>query len=333
MIGTGTIANTISNFGTGSSLTVASGASWVASGSWTIASVTNSGTLQPGVSGTPLNLTGNFTQGSAGVFKTVLTSTGGASFLNITGTASLAGSVLIVPPTSIASTPLKYTIVTASAGVSGTFASVSGGTALLTPALSYDSKDAFVTLTQQNVATTPAASTTPASTTTPAAAATTTTTTVIPAVGTAQTPNEFAFATAFDTGRGLYPGPFAPALAALDTIATRPQLNSALDALTGENNADLSSLAILQGFSLINLFQQHSYDTRNVATGDDPWASGFAQAGQLSANGNAHQLTEGQEGGAVGADYHDTAGPEAWRAGRPGPWPFQHRRRHRTGQL
>ena len=150
LTGTGTMANTIANFGAGSKLTVAPSASWTASGSWTIASVSNAGTLQSGEAGTPLKLSGNFAQTSTGVFQAVLTAAGGNSELEVAGTATVAGTVLIVPPATLAAAT-KYTILNATGGVTGTFASVSGGTALLPATLSYDADDVFVTLTQQPV--------------------------------------------------------------------------------------------------------------------------------------------------------------------------------------
>ena len=272
--GSGALASTITNMGTLSSLTVNSGASWVASGSWAIPTVTNSGTLQPGIASTPLNVTGNFTQGSTGVLKTFLTSTGGASLLNITGNATLAGSVLVVAPASISSDPTKYTIVPASGTLSGTFASVSGGTALLLPTLSYDANHAYVTLTQQALG---------------IAAAT-------------QSSNENDFAKAFDAAYAANPALFAGVLNALDHVPTQAELNNLLNQLTGENSSVIPDMVLDQILSFIDQFQQHSASTLAGAP-DDPWITGFFQSGTFNGNGNAHDVHQGTSGMTLGADH------------------------------
>jgi hypothetical protein len=86
LTGTGTLASDIVGFGPGSALSLAQGAEWVASGNWTVASVVNGGTLQPGLVGAPLNLTGRFAQLSTGTLRVVVTPSGVSQF-NVTGPA------------------------------------------------------------------------------------------------------------------------------------------------------------------------------------------------------------------------------------------------------
>jgi hypothetical protein len=120
--GSNQMGNTIFNFGAGSALEVASGANWIASGDWTIAEVTNDGTFQPGVLGTPLMLTGNFTQGAAGTMQVIVTPTVSSQFL-ITGNATLAGSLKYVFAPGIY-TAHVYDFLTATGTVTGDYASV-----------------------------------------------------------------------------------------------------------------------------------------------------------------------------------------------------------------
>ena len=295
LTGTGSMSNTISNFGTGSALSVASGASWTASGAWTVATVTNSGTLQPGTAGSPLKLTGKFVQASTGVLNVALKSDGTGSQLQVTGAATLAGTVAVTPSGTFASGATKFAVVTASGGVTGTFASVSGGTALLTASLSYDANDAFVTMTQQNVATT----TTPPATTT-------TTTPAAPVQANinsfTETQNEFAVASAFDIGRAANASAFQPALTALDT-QNAAGVTGSLDKLSGENNAGLATAGLIAGRQFLNVVQTHNLQT----AGADPewgiWASGFAQNGSLAGNANTHRLSQTVSGAAGGVDY------------------------------
>jgi hypothetical protein len=120
--GSNQIGNNIVNFGTGSGLEIASGASWVATGNWTVANVTNNGIFQPGVLGTPLMLTGDFTQAPAGTMQVIVTPTMSSQFI-ITGNATLAGGIKYVfaPGTYAAHV---YDFLTATGTVTGNYTSV-----------------------------------------------------------------------------------------------------------------------------------------------------------------------------------------------------------------
>jgi len=124
--GVGTINNTITDFAPGSALNVAPGANWTAYGNWQIATVANDGIFQPGILGTPLNLTGNFVQNADGTLR-VLVSPSDSPFVttrfNITGTATLAGGLkyYFAPGTYSAGT---ISFLTAAGGITGGFSSV-----------------------------------------------------------------------------------------------------------------------------------------------------------------------------------------------------------------
>jgi hypothetical protein len=126
--GSGVLSSDIVGFGAASALEVASGASWVASGSWTIAQVVNAGTLQAGVIGTPLTLTGDYTNDAAATMQ-VLVTPNASTALHVTGTAALAGRlVYVLAPGSYM--PGTVNFLTASGGVSGAFASVTAAQSL-----------------------------------------------------------------------------------------------------------------------------------------------------------------------------------------------------------
>ncbi len=99
------------------------GADWTGSGSWTVATVTNDGTFQPGVVGTPLTLTGNYVQSQGGTLRVVVTPAQTSQLL-INGTANLAGKIVynLAPGTYAAHT---YVVLSASNGIVGTFSSAS----------------------------------------------------------------------------------------------------------------------------------------------------------------------------------------------------------------
>ncbi len=122
LVGSGGIGTPIQNFGAGSALTVDPGANWTATGNWMVATVTNQGTFQPGIIGTPLDLTGNFVQTSGGSLRVVVTPTQSSQFA-ITGTAQLNGNLTYVfAPGRY--TPQQYNYLTATGGVTGTYSSV-----------------------------------------------------------------------------------------------------------------------------------------------------------------------------------------------------------------
>ena len=78
----------------------------------------------------------------------------GADLIHVGGTATLSAQA-VVDIASVGARPTvgsPYTILTAAGGVDGTFGSVTDDLLFLTPSLSYDSKDVFLTLTRNGVA-------------------------------------------------------------------------------------------------------------------------------------------------------------------------------------
>ena len=109
--------------------------------------VSNGGTLAPGNSIGTLTINGNFAQ-SGGVYQVEANAAGQADRINVTGTATIGGGatvqVIAAPGTYGAST--TYTILNAAGGVTGTYSGVTSNFAFLTPSLSYDANDVFLTL-------------------------------------------------------------------------------------------------------------------------------------------------------------------------------------------
>jgi outer membrane autotransporter protein len=146
LTGSGAMSNTIANFGASGALAIASGAAWLASGAWTIATVTNAGSLQPGAAGSSLHITGNYVQSSTGVLQVAVTPDGRSSQLQVTGPATLNGTVSVLAANGAYQPSTSFTVLTSSAGLTGQFTGVSSNFAFLTPTLSYDTDDAFLTL-------------------------------------------------------------------------------------------------------------------------------------------------------------------------------------------
>jgi len=312
LTGSGTLTNAVTHFGAGSGLGIASGASWIASGNWAIATVTNAGLFQAGTLTTPLQLTGNFTQLSGATLQVALGGNGNASTFAIDGSAALAGTLALVPTGSFTVAGTRYTILTASSGVSGVFGQVTFGNALLAPDLTYDPNDVVVTFGQLPVST---------ATSTPLGGG---------------TPNQSATAFALDKAVAANPAAFAATLTGLDQMSAA-QVRASLDRLSGENFASLPTIALMAGEQFVSQFQQQAILARlgdsasaagrdaaaaggrqqlaslNGAPVTNPWANlslpwgiwaaGYGQMGHLDGDGNTHGLSESVTGAAVGADY------------------------------
>ena len=104
-------------------------------------------TLTPGNSIGTLTVNGNFAQ-LGGVYQVEANAAGQSDRINVAGTATISNGanvqVLAQPGNYGRST--TYTILRANGGVSGTYSGVSSNFAFLTPSLSYDANDVFLTL-------------------------------------------------------------------------------------------------------------------------------------------------------------------------------------------
>jgi autotransporter-associated beta strand protein len=110
--------------------------------------VSNGSTLAPGNSIGTLTVNGNFAQ-MGGVYQVEANAQGQSDRINVGGTATISSGatvqVLAQPGNYGRST--TYTILRATGGVSGAYSGVSSNFAFLTPSLSYDPNDVFLTLT------------------------------------------------------------------------------------------------------------------------------------------------------------------------------------------
>ncbi|MDJ0387708.1 autotransporter domain-containing protein [Roseomonas sp. E05] len=111
---------------TGGDVGVAPGAGLAGTGT-VGGSLVNAGVVAPGMAGAPGTLTvgGNYVQTSSGTLQVALTPSA-ASTLTIAGTASLDGGLSIIPASGPYAPDSLYTLLTASGGVTGSFATLAG---------------------------------------------------------------------------------------------------------------------------------------------------------------------------------------------------------------
>jgi outer membrane autotransporter protein len=127
---------------------VAVGASGTLGGNGTIGgNVVNAGTLAPGNSIGLLTVNGSYTQMAGSTYQVEANAQGQADRVNVGAAAAIQGGtvqVLAQPGNYGRST--TYTILNATGGVAGTYSGVTSNFAFLTPSLSYDANDVFLTL-------------------------------------------------------------------------------------------------------------------------------------------------------------------------------------------
>jgi outer membrane autotransporter protein len=152
---TGTGSEDLTKFTGLNTLEVTQGASWgLTGGSRFAGGIVNNGTLAPG-SGTvgTLALEGDFTQAGGAALQIAATTDGGVSKLEITGRASLGGTVRVVGGAR-ASSPKDNppaSILSATGGLTGRFANVSANFAFLVPTLTYEANDVLLSFAVKNL--------------------------------------------------------------------------------------------------------------------------------------------------------------------------------------
>lgn len=281
-----------------SNVTVNSGASFGGTGTVT-GDVTNNGFVRPDI-GT-LNITGTYTQNADGTYQVEVTPSGQSDLIAITGNAVLnGGTVAVNADSGTYAKSMRYTILTATGGVTGTFAGVTSNLAFLTPSLSYDADDVFLTLLQSSSA----------------------------FASGARTGNQYAVGTMLDRANASASGDFATVLSALSKLDT-VQGPAALNAISGQpvanfgtaNTQTASAFMSAVGAQMSALHGGLGGGTHvamAAPTSDQAcdfvcdvsqpsrygaWISGVGGLGSALGDSNAGTFTYNFGGTAVGADY------------------------------
>jgi autotransporter-associated beta strand protein len=259
--------------------------------------VVNAGTLAPGNSIGTLNISGSFTQVAGSTYQVEANAQGQADRINVGGAAAIQGGtvqVLAQPGNYGPST--TYTIVRATGGVSGTYAGVTSNFAFLTPTLSYDANDVFLTLSLSQTAFTPSFL--------------------------ALTPNQRAVGVSLNQSVANVSGDFATVLGVIAGLNTT-QGPLALNTISGEPYADFGTMNINSSVLFMNALGQQMANARgasaagqrqalaqacDVAACDavgplSAWFSALGGLGSVLGDTNASTLTYNFGGAAAGIDY------------------------------
>ena len=204
--------------------------------------VTNNGTLAPGNSIGTLNVSGSFVQAAGSIYQVEVNAAGQGDRINVSGapgTATINGGTVqvLAQPGSYANST-TYTIVRATGGVSGTYAGVTSNFAFLTPSLSYDANDVFLTLALGQTAFTP--------------------------TFLALTPNQKAVGVALNQSFANASGDFATVIGALAGLNTT-QGPLALNTISGEPWADFGTMNTNNSAMFMNALGQQMAMARGAS--------------------------------------------------------------------
>ena len=131
---------------------VNSGGTLMGNGSIGGLNVVSGGIVAPGSSIGTLNVAGNVSFAPGSIYQVETNAAGQADKIIASGTTSLSGgTVQVLAENGNYSRQTRYTILTANGGVTGTFANVTSNLAFLTPTLSYDPNDVFLTLNRNDI--------------------------------------------------------------------------------------------------------------------------------------------------------------------------------------
>ena len=269
-------------------------------GSGTIGGLTmNAGIIAPGNSIGTLTVNGSFVQAAGTTYQVEVNAAGQGDRINVTGAPGTAtingGTVQVIAAAGSYGASTTYTILNATGGVAATYTSVTSNFAFLTPSLSYDPNNVFLTLSMgQNAF----------------------------SFG-GNTPNQKAVGAALDQSFPTASGDFATVLGVMAGLNTT-QGPMALDAISGQPYADFGTMNTNNAAMFMNALGQQMAMARGAsATGQrqalaqacdiaacdgassplSAWMSALGGLGSVLGDSNASTLTYNFGGAAAGLDY------------------------------
>jgi outer membrane autotransporter protein len=251
--------------------------------------LTSGSTVAPGNSIGTLHVAGNVTFGAGSIYQVEANSGGQADLIDATGHATInGGKVQVLAANGNYALQRTYTILTATGGVTGTFADVTSNLAFLDADLTYTPTAVDLVLTRNDVDFTTVA----------------------------LTPNQRAVAAR------IQPGGSHSALYSALLLQTPEGARVGFDALSGEIHASLRSSLIQDAGPLrravLGRLQQAPYEDAtdsSAALGDGGprngkgpgaltvWGSSFGDWDRVSGDGNAGGVLHNSSGFTMGADY------------------------------
>lgn len=104
------------------------------------------GTIAPGSSIGSMNINGNYTQDINGIYAVEIDGIGNSDLINISGSASLSGTLAVYSIDGVVDVTQTYTILHADGGISGEYAQVTSNIPSIIPTVTYGRDDVFLNL-------------------------------------------------------------------------------------------------------------------------------------------------------------------------------------------
>ena len=214
--------------------TVNAGGALAGAGAVGAVNVNSGGVLAPGgitSNGNTLTVNGNLTFASGSTLAIAASPTASTNVAVKGQTQINGGSVAVTAGAGTYAPSTTYTLINATGGVSGAFVGVSSNLAFLTPYVSYDANDVYLSLARNNVS----------------------------FASVAATPNQFAVGSALDGVSWNAASPKgASILNALDQLSA-PQAQAALDNLGGAGLAQSNGVALQTGGAVANAISDQAF--------------------------------------------------------------------------
>ncbi|WP_165482720.1 autotransporter outer membrane beta-barrel domain-containing protein [Legionella gresilensis] len=253
------------------------GSSGRLSGNGTVGTTRVTGTIAPGNSIGTLTVAGNYEQLPSSIYEVEINPAGQADLIAITGTASIlpgSGAYILKEP-GLYLPGTRYTILTATGGVSGTYSNLLQNLPFLNLVLNYDSNNVYLDIVRNNRS--------------------------FAFFG--NTPNEIATATGVESlGVG---NPLYNAFLNFDNV---PLLKTTLNNLSGEIYSSTLGVLLEESRYIRDAISMRLDDQANflpqvkTMTGLTFWAHGFGAWGKLGGNYNASEPERSTQGFFIGAD-------------------------------
>jgi len=244
-----------------------SGTGTLSGGGQVVGNVVNGGMVAPGVSIGTLSVVGDFSQTASGRYQVEVNGQGANDRLTISGasgTATLGGSVFVAPQAGSYAPKTTYTILSATGGVTGTYASVASSLPFLLPSLSYGTNKVFLSLQIGGFA------------------------------AAAQTPTQATIGAVLDATVATATGNYATVLGALSTLSAA-EGQAVMTSISGQNYAGFSTAGVLTAQLFMSNFAAQagggSGGTNRVA---------LAQACDIACDGAPPSGDWGAWGGPIG---------------------------------
>ena len=272
-----------------SAVTVNGGATLKGNGTVGSLTLASGSTVAPGNSIGTLHVAGNVSFAAGSIYSVELNAAGQSDLIAATGAATIAPGALvdISAAPGIYAAMTHYVILTASGGVTGTFATPSINQPLLVPTLTYLPTEVDLTLTVRNIDFGPLT----------------------------HTPNEIATAAAVKAGgpQSVIYGQFLQ-----NSLSSLAFVTNALDQLSGEIHPSLVTEELddsrLVQLSILSRLRQASTgdasgmlapapaEAREIVDGVSMWTHAFADWGTLESDGNVATLDQNLSGILAGID-------------------------------